>query len=212
MLDKERVASTSKAEAIKQATFSLIVERGFVNMTTAMIADKADASKGLIHYYFGSKEGLIIEVMRSLRESYIIAVKEVMEQYPDNEERLEKGIRDFWEAFKADPSLMIAIFEITINGRNTKELRERIVEFHRGVVDELKESMLAGWGATDREAEKEAEAILTIVLGVLESMCLHYILDPQSTDFDHALVLLRDIFRNMVRERSGSSLMEIPTE
>lgn len=205
MPDKERAVNGNKAEAIRQAAFSLIVERGLGNMTTAMIADRSGASKGLIHYYFGSKENLVIEVMRSLRESYLIAVKEVMEQYPENEERLEKGIRDFWEAFKADPSLMVAIFEITINGRNTEELRERIVEFHRGVVDELKESMLAGWGAMDSEAEKEAEAILTIVLGVLESMCLHYILDPQSTDFDHALALLKDMFRNMVRARSGSS-------
>ena len=195
----------SKAEAIKQAAFSLIVERGLGNMTTAMIADRSGASKGLIHYYFGSKEQLIIEVMRSLRENYIAAVKEVMEQYPDNEERLEKGIRDFWEAFKADPSLMIAVFEITINGRNTEGLCERVVEFHRGVVDELKGSMLAGWGRTDGEAEKEAEAILTIVLGALESMCLHYILDPQSTDFDRALALLKDVFRNMVRARSASA-------
>jgi AcrR family transcriptional regulator len=212
MQDKERAANASRAEAIKQATFSLIVERGFGNVTTAMIADKAEASKGLIHYYFGSKEKLVIEVMKSLRESYLTAVKEVMSQYPENEERLEKGIRDFWEAFKADPSLMIAIFEITINGRNSKELRERVVEFHRGVVDELKKSMLAGWGAVDSEAEKEAEAILTIVLGVLESMCLHYILDPQSTDFEYALVLLKNTFRNIVRERSGFSLMKIPTE
>jgi len=205
MPEKERAANANKAEAIKQAAFSLIVERGFGNMTTAMIAERSGASKGLIHYYFGSKEKLVIEVMRSLRENYIIAVKEVMEQYPENEERLEKGIRDFWEAFKADPSLMVAIFEITINGRNTEELRERIVKFHRGVVDELKGSMLAGWGEMDSEAEKEAEAILTIVLGVLESMCLHYILDPQSTDFDGALALLKDSFRNMVRGRSGSS-------
>ncbi len=202
MPDKERAANANKAEAIKQATFSLIVERGLGNMTTAMIADRANASKGLIHYYFGSKEKLVIEVMRSLRESYLLAVKEVMEQYPDNEERLEKGIRDFWEAFKADPSLMVAVFEITINGRNRKELRERVVEFHRGVVDELKQSMLAGWGASDSGAEKEAEAILTMVLGVLESMCLHYILDPRSTDFDSALALLRDVFKSMVRGRS----------
>ncbi len=212
MPDKKSTANANKAEAIRQATFSLIVERGLGNVTTAMIADRAEASKGLIHYYFGSKEKLVIEVMRSLRESFIVAVKEVMEQYPYNEERLEKGIRDFWEAFKADPSLMIAIFEITINGRNTKELRERVVEFHRGVVDELKSSMLAGWGATDSEAEKEAEAILTIVLGVLESMCLHYILDPRSTDFEYALALLKNTFRNIVHERSSASRVKIPTE
>jgi AcrR family transcriptional regulator len=203
MQEKEREANANKAEAIKQATFSLIVERGFSNITTAMIADKAEASKGLIHYYFGNKEKLIIEVLRGLRESYLLAVKEVMEQYPANEERLEKGIRDFWEAFKADPSLMIAIFEITINGRNTKELRERIVEFHGGVVDEMKKSMLAGWGTTDSKSEKEAEAILTIVLGVLESICLHYILDPQSTDFESALDLLKSTFKNMVRDRTA---------
>jgi len=204
MQEKERSANAQKAEAIKQAALSLIVERGFGNMTTAMIADRAEASKGLIHYYFESKEKLIIEVMRSLRESYLHAVKEVMEQYPDNEERLEKGLSDFWEGFKADPSLMIAIFEITINGRNGQELCERVVEFHRRVVDELKESLLAGWGAMDSESEKEAEAILTIVLGVLESLSLHYILDPQTTDFEYTLDVLKRIINTTLRDRLSS--------
>lgn len=204
MQEDKKSVNAQKAKAIKQAAFSLIVERGLCEMTTAMVADKAEASRGLIHYYFESKEKLIIEVMRSILGSYLGIVKEVLEQYPDNEERLEKGLSDFWEGFKADPSLMIAIFETKINGRNSQELRERMVEFYGEVLDELKKPLLAGWGATDNASEKEAEAIASIVLGAIESLSLHYILDPKTTDFEYTLDVLNRTIKTILRDRRSS--------
>jgi hypothetical protein len=43
------------------------------------------------------------------------------------------GLSDLWEGFKADPSLMIAIFENKINGGNSQE-RNSVIEFHRQVM------------------------------------------------------------------------------
>jgi len=201
MQENEKAVSIQKAEAIKQAAFSLIVERGLGDMTTAMIAERAQASKGLIHYYFESKEKLIIEVMRSILENLLVIAKELLEQYPDNEERLEKGLRDFWESFKADPSFVIVLFEAGINGRNSQELSGSVVEYHRKVSDVLKGAILADSGATDDAAEKEAQAIVNILLGVIESLTLHYIIDPQQTDFEATLDMLNRIIEPVLRDR-----------
>jgi AcrR family transcriptional regulator len=204
MQDKEKAVNNQKAEAIKQAAFSLIVERGLCDLTTAMIAERAQASKGLIHYYYESKEKLIIEVMRSILERLLGIVKELLEQYSDNEERLEKGLTDFWKDFQADPSYVIVLFEAGINGRNSQELSRCVVEFHHKVSDELKEALLAGSGATDHASEKEAQAIVNIIFGVIESLTLQYILDPQRTDFEYTLNMLKKVINPMLRDRRSS--------
>jgi AcrR family transcriptional regulator len=204
MQEEKKAANAQKAEDIKQAAFSLMVERGLCEMTTAMVADKARASKGLIHYYFESKESLIIEVMRWILENYLGFVKDLLEHYPDNEDKLEKGLSESWNSFKADPSLMIAIFETKINGRNSQELSRTVIQFHREIVEELKKFVLAGWGATDKASEKEAEAIVTIVLGVFESLALRYILDPEATDFEYTFDVLNRAIETIMRDRQNS--------
>ena len=212
MQEKEKPVNNQKAEAIKQAAFSLMVERGLCDMTTAMIADRAGASKGLIHYYFESKEKLIIEVMRSILESLLGIVKELLEQYSDNEERLEKGLSDFWERFQADPGFVIVLFEAGINGRNSPELLGSVVEFHHKVLEELKGALLQGSGAMDHASEKEAQAIVNIIFGVIESLTLHYILDPQGTDFDSTLDMLKRVINPILRDRRSSPMTTIPVE
>ena len=212
MQEKEKAGNNQKAEAIKLAAYSLMVERGVGDMTTAMIADKAQASKGLIHYYFESKEKLIIEVIRSILESLLGIVKELLEQYPDNEERLEEGLNDFWGSFKTDQSIMIVLFEAGINGRNSLELSGSVVEFHHKVLDELKGALLQGSGAMDHASEKEAQAIVNIIFGVIESLTLHYILDPQGTDFESTLDMLKRIINPVLRDRRSSPMTTIPVE
>jgi AcrR family transcriptional regulator len=51
-------------EILLDAACRLFAEHGFDNVTTRMIAQKANVNLGSIHYYFGSKEELYFEAFR----------------------------------------------------------------------------------------------------------------------------------------------------
>lgn len=61
----------SKKEAIRRAALQLFRLRGFKKVTIREIAREADVSQVTIYNYFGSKEGLIRDVVRSLTQDVI---------------------------------------------------------------------------------------------------------------------------------------------
>ena len=198
MVEEAGPLNTKKGQNIIQATYETIVERGLCDMTTKMISQRAEASKGLIHYYFENKETLVVEVIRTVLEGLLATVSGVMENYPSNEERIDNGLNDFWEGFKADPGIMIAIYEATINGRRNPAILEKMIEFYRRVAEQLEETVLASQDLPASVSHKDIQAVVSIILWVIEGMTLHYILDPETTDFKYSLETFKKAAKAML--------------
>jgi AcrR family transcriptional regulator len=58
--------SSGARERILQAGFEVLKTDGYAGMTTAKVAARAGQNKALISYHFGSKQGLVAEVARSV--------------------------------------------------------------------------------------------------------------------------------------------------
>src|SRR3954469_17791741 len=56
--------SGEKAQRIVDAMRSSVGRRGAAGSTFDHVAQEAGVSRGLLHYYFGSKERLLVEVVR----------------------------------------------------------------------------------------------------------------------------------------------------
>ena len=61
---RERALSSEKARRIVEAMRESVGEVGIAGSTFERVAAKAGVSRGLLHYYFGSKEKLLVEVIR----------------------------------------------------------------------------------------------------------------------------------------------------
>ena len=61
---KERQLSGDKAKRIVDAMRKSVAERGAAGSTFEHVAREAGVSRGLLHYYFGTKERLLVEVVR----------------------------------------------------------------------------------------------------------------------------------------------------
>src|SRR2546430_16941459 len=60
----ERRLDSDKAKRIVQAMRTSVGRRGAAASTFDHVAQEAGVSRGLLHYYFGSKERLLVEVVR----------------------------------------------------------------------------------------------------------------------------------------------------
>jgi AcrR family transcriptional regulator len=61
---KQRELSGEKAQRIVDAMRVSVAKRGAAGSTFEHVAREAGVSRGLLHYYFGTKERLLVEVVR----------------------------------------------------------------------------------------------------------------------------------------------------
>src|SRR5687767_5505613 len=69
-----RTLSGDKAQRIVAAMRDSVAEVGIAGSTFERVSAKAGVSRGLLHYYFGTKERLLVEVIRRDTEFRIDAL------------------------------------------------------------------------------------------------------------------------------------------
>jgi TetR/AcrR family transcriptional regulator len=62
------VARSAADEALLDAAERLLVDIGYAGITTRRLAEEAGVNHGLVHYYFGSMENLLVQVLERFTE------------------------------------------------------------------------------------------------------------------------------------------------
>jgi len=191
---EEETVNAQKARDIVNATYLTMLEDGFSGASIRKIAGRAGVSKYMIHYYFDDKENLEVEVVKEVIRGINVTIRDIFDRYPTNLERIEKGIKDFWEGFKRDTGPLAILQESVIHGRRIPEISERIVVFYRGVVEDLAEAIMADVSAPRRLSKEEAKALVIHLFATLDGLALQYMRDPGLTDYDLNLdILIRSL-------------------
>ena len=77
---KERQLSGEKAQRIVDAMRDSVARRGAAGSTFEHVAREAGVCRGLLHYYFGTKERLLVEVVRRDSELRIARLDEMLSE------------------------------------------------------------------------------------------------------------------------------------
>ena len=72
MTEAPATARQNAEEAFLDAAERLLVEVGYAAITTRLLAREAGANQGLVHYYFGSIENLLVRVLERFTERLIV--------------------------------------------------------------------------------------------------------------------------------------------
>ena len=64
-------ARTAAEEALLDAAERLLIEVGHAGITTRRLAEEAGLNHGLVHYYFGSNETLLVRALERFTERQV---------------------------------------------------------------------------------------------------------------------------------------------
>ena len=78
----------ARRRAMLQAAAELITERGFGETRIADVAKRAGTSSGLVIYYFGTRDRLLVDALRYSEESYYDAAAKLLGEEQDFRKRL----------------------------------------------------------------------------------------------------------------------------
>jgi TetR/AcrR family transcriptional regulator len=129
------VARAQTEEAFLDAAERLLVEVGYAGITTRRLAEEAHANHGLVHYYFGSMENLLVRVLERFTERVIERQRAM---YAAEVSFIEKW-RTAMLYLSADREYQKIWFELQALAWNRPELQARVAHVNdewRGVLTE----------------------------------------------------------------------------
>ena len=154
-------------EKILQAAEDEMLERGFEGARMRSISEKAEINKGLLHYYFKSKEALLIKVFQKTFREIFVSLEEVFQSDAPLFEKVELAVDKYSDFLIKYPRL--PLFIITEMNRNPEKhmmsMRKAGVNPPFGsLVAELEENKKSGLIRKDFASEQFIMNMMGLIL------------------------------------------------
>jgi TetR/AcrR family transcriptional regulator len=116
-------ARSAAEEALLDAAERLLVEVGYAAITTRRLAEEAGVNHGLVHYYFGSNENLLVRALERFTERMIDRQREL---YATDLPFVDKWRTAMRYLVSEDVTYEKIWLELQALGWNNPDLRERL--------------------------------------------------------------------------------------
>jgi AcrR family transcriptional regulator len=156
-----------KAQRIIEAMRASVGTRGAAGSTFDHVAREAGVSRGLLHYYFGSKEKLLVEVVRHDCEVRIEAMDERILRAADVDEIVDALVFGLEEFIDGEPASQAVIYELLSASRHSEEIRAELGMLYRRWRANLADSLRSKQreGVVSLEGDPESVASMLFALG-----------------------------------------------
>jgi AcrR family transcriptional regulator len=177
-LKAERRLDSDKARRIVAAMRASVGSRGVAASTFDQVAQEAGVSRGLLHYYFGSKERLLVEVVRHDTDLRMHALEARLEGADSIDAIVEVLVTQLKDYVAEDEAAHVLIHELFSVSRRNEEVRDELAELYRKVRGQVAEVLRAkeAEGVVALRGEPEAVASLLFALG--DGLELQLVSDP----------------------------------
>ncbi|HET7568667.1 MAG TPA: TetR family transcriptional regulator [Gaiellaceae bacterium] len=134
--EKSRARSAAE-RALLDAAERLLVEVGHAGITTRRLAEEAGVNHGLVHYYFGSNENLLVKTLERFTERLIARQREL---YASDLPFVEKWRTAMRYLVADDVAYQKVWLELQALAWNEPALRERLAAVNAEWRDVLREA------------------------------------------------------------------------
>jgi AcrR family transcriptional regulator len=168
-----------KVPRIVDAMRTCVAERGIAGATFEHVSREAGVSRGLLHYYFGTKERLLIEVLRSDTETRIAMLDEPLARARTVDDVIGVLVSGAEDLLRDDPGFYVILFELFTAGRQNPDIQRELAELYqrsrRHVADILRRKQAEG----ALSLRFDAEAIVSHMFAAADGGALQRLSDPQ---------------------------------
>ncbi len=174
-----RSLSGEKAQRIIDAMRSSVARRGTAGSTFDHVSREAGVSRGLLHYYFGTMEQLLVVAVRRDCELRLQRLERQLEAARSADDYLGLMVQSLQENLREDPDFMTLLFELfTLSRRNADIAKE-----YKGLLRRTREQLAGMLAAADAEGilhlHAEPEAVADILFAVGDGLVLRMLAEPE---------------------------------
>lgn len=123
---KERELSGDKAQRIVDAMRESVAKRGAAGSTFEHVAREAGVSRGLLHYYFGTKERLLVEVVRRDTELRVERLDARLGPAQSIDDVVDALVSSLTEVIENEPGFFLLLYELFSAGRRNPDIQREV--------------------------------------------------------------------------------------
>ena len=183
---KERQLSGEKAQRIIDAMRDSVARRGAAGSTFEHVAREAGVSRGLLHYYFGTKERLLIEVVRRDSELRIARLDQMLGEATTADAVLDVLVKSLTDLIDNDPGFFLLLYELFSAGRRKPEIQHEVGQLFEATRSHVAKVLRVKEDEGILSLRFDAEAVVAYLLAVADGFALQALSDP-SRDITPAL-------------------------
>ena len=174
----DRRLDSEKAKRIVAAMRASVGKRGAAGSTFDHVAQEAGVSRGLLHYYFGSKERLLVEVVRHDADLRAQALEERLRDARSLDAIVQALVTQLEDFVGEDPASQAIIYELFSVSRRNDEIREGLAELYRKVRGQVAEVLRTKEREGVVKLRGDAEAVASLLFALGDGMELQLVSDP----------------------------------
>ena len=167
-----------KAQRIVDAMRSSVARRGAAGSTFDHVAREAGVSRGLLHYYFGTKERLLVEVVRRDCDIRMDVLDAALSDVRTAEDFVDALVRSLEDVLENDPDFYALLFEITTMARRNDEIAGELSDLYRRTRRHVADLLQAKQDEGVLRLADEPEAVAAILFALGDGIALQVLHAP----------------------------------
>jgi len=168
-----------KAARIVDAMRASVAARGIAGSTFDHVAREAGVSRGLLHYYFGTKEQLLVEVVRRECDVRNGRLEEAIAGADTAEGVLDALVRSFEDFLGEGPTMVAMFYEMLTLAQRNDEIATELAELGRRTRSHLADALRAKGEAGILRLRAEPDAVAALLFALADGVTVRRLSEPE---------------------------------
>jgi AcrR family transcriptional regulator len=174
-----RQLSSDKAQRIVDAMRTCVGTRGATGATFDHVAREAGVSRGLLHYYFGTKERLLAEVVRRDCDLRMERLSATAAGAGSADALIGALGGSLLELMEENPEFFVILLELHTLARQNREVADELAELHRRVRKHLAGILAAAQDQGAVRLDDEPEIVSEVLFSLADGLAMRMLAEPE---------------------------------
>lgn len=174
-----RSLSGEKARRIVEAMRHSVAKRGAAGSTFDHVSREAGVSRGLLHYYFATKEQLLVEAVRRDCELRVEALEQRLAGAQTADAFIDLMAENLQDTIREDPDFLTLAFELFTLSRRNDEIAQEYASLMRRMRARVASLLDEAQKAGVLRLHADPEAIADILFSLADGFALRMLSEPE---------------------------------
>jgi AcrR family transcriptional regulator len=171
--------SGEKAQRIIDAMRRSVARRGTAGSTFDHVSREAGVSRGLLHYYFGTKEQLLVKAVRRDCELRLELLERRLSTARSADDFIDLMAENLQETLREDPDFVTLVFELFTLSRRNVEIADEYAGLMRRTRERVAGMLAAAQEAGILHLHADPEAVAEILFSLGDGLALRMLSEPE---------------------------------
>jgi AcrR family transcriptional regulator len=173
-----RSLSGEKAKRIIDAMRSSVAQRGTAGSTFDHVSREAGVSRGLLHYYFGTKEQLLVEAVRRDCELRMERLERRLSTATTADDFIGLMAQNLQDTVREDPDFVTLVFELFTLARRNEDIATEYAGLMRRTREQVAGMLASAQDEGILHLHAAPEAVAEILFALGDGFALRMLSEP----------------------------------